>query len=608
MKYFDLPPLFEVKVPVSVSDTDSLRMSHFLKRLIPSNFKNLGDNIHLVEHMVSRFSKIEGDPQKIAERQLAMKWMFSNPKFLKFVSAIYYGRNNLGDESQFKAYSQNRKNAANALDRMFSQIDGIVEFFLESEIDILVGFATKLKNAVDSNRRLSIMRSISAKNQLKIDYCCLMELSVSKATWSRKKFYILTDETMSESISSEEEKNKLYKKLEIDEANSYVSSSSLIIPSSFFREFGEFLFKKHRSVLQKLSKTSGAKTISVKFEAQCAPDSFSGITGSFTFPNEAEQFFYFDVDQKGHLKFVLGKDVPVLNDRNKNYLENFYGNLHEVATTHLQGSLYLFNELEILHREFIESILDVVGYAGILQGLKDLVGERSELVCWPELLEAGKKDLKFEDLKNMILCLSGGLEGVVGNEFFDNQSVILTGANANGKSNWLNAISYGYIFGQAGLPVIGKQFAFSPVSSIFTHYVRGAEGDFDESRFQDELVRLRFIFDNLDKGSVLFFDESFTGTRSQDGIDQSLAVLEIAQELGLKVFFSTHFSELTEMSDVLNTYKNYHAKIRYKNNQPICSYKIVPGISEINTEQFLTKNMGLDSVGLRKIIKARKLV
>lgn len=606
MKYFELPPLFQQAISVPVSDTDSLRMLHFLDRIIPYHFKDIGRNIKLVNHMVSVLSNLEGDPESIVERQRVMRWMYDNPDFLSFVGTLGYEESDPGREEEFIAYSDKRRNAVDSLKKFFKQMDQLIDFLMNSGVDKLVRLAKSIKDSSESNRRLAIMRSVNTKNQQPIQYRCQMELLVKNSAYDRRIIYELSDETAFEQVIFSDGEIDFYRDIVIGE--DFYERCNTIIPEIFLSEFAKVLFKKYRSRLRTLMGTP--QTISVKIEATYTRGSYSGITGSFNFPGEEAQVFNFALNRKKRIRFVSGEEKGLVeySDDYQHYLDRFYQALYKASTSRVQGSISLFKNLEEVHKEFIISILDIIGYAGILQGMKNLVGEKSELVCWPKLADPEAKTLRFKGLKNMLLSSSIGVDEVVENQFFNDQPIILTGANANGKSNWLNAITYGYIFGQLGLPVIGKEFVFSPVSSIFTHYVRGAEGDFDESRFQDELVRLSFIFQNLDENSVLFFDEAFTGTRAEDGIEQSLAVLELAQELGVKIFFSTHYTELTEMPNVLTSYENYHAKINFKKEQPVCSYKIVKGTATINTRQFLTKNMGVDKPGLRKILKKRKLV
>ena len=134
----------------------------------------------------------------------------------------------------------------------------------------------------------------------------------------------------------------------------------------------------------------------------------------------------------------------------------------------------------------------------------------------------------------------------------DHRIYILTGANRGGKTTVTQAIGLMFVLAQGGIRVPAKEFRFSPVDNIYTHYPADENQTMDLGRLGEESSRFREIFRKLTSLSLLLLNESFSTTSFEEGYFIARDVVRSLKRLGLRTIYNTHMHKLAADADELN--------------------------------------------------------
>lgn len=78
--------------------------------------------------------------------------------------------------------------------------------------------------------------------------------------------------------------------------------------------------------------------------------------------------------------------------------------------------------------------------------------------------------------------------------------------------------------------------------------------------------------------SLILFDEIGRGTATYDGMALAQAILEyVISKIHAKTFFSTHYHELTALSNEYKQMKNVHVSVTDENDKVTFLYKVTDG-------------------------------
>jgi DNA mismatch repair protein MutS2 len=137
-------------------------------------------------------------------------------------------------------------------------------------------------------------------------------------------------------------------------------------------------------------------------------------------------------------------------------------------------------------------------------------------------------------------------------EFGEARVVVITGPNAGGKTVALKTVGLLSLLHASGLPVpslAGSRLpAFRRVIAVI-----GDEQDLlhDRSTFSARLLRLREVWEDADRGSLILLDELGSGTNPQEGAALSEPLLERLIEVGASAVLTTHLVELAALAHEL---------------------------------------------------------
>ncbi len=167
-------------------------------------------------------------------------------------------------------------------------------------------------------------------------------------------------------------------------------------------------------------------------------------------------------------------------------------------------------------------------------------------------------------------------------ELHDQQSLlIITGPNMGGKSTYLRQVALSCIMAQCGSFVPARHADLPILDRVFTRIGAGdnlAEG---KSTFLVEMEETATICTQATRNSLVILDEVGRGTSTFDGMALAQAIVEyIAQYIGARCLFATHYHELTHLSGTIPSIANFHADCKKVNDSIIFLHKIVAGIAQ----------------------------
>ncbi len=178
------------------------------------------------------------------------------------------------------------------------------------------------------------------------------------------------------------------------------------------------------------------------------------------------------------------------------------------------------------------------------------------------------------------------VEKVLKNEYVPNDIVmdddvnilLITGPNMAGKSTYMRQLAIIVIMNQIGSYVPCKSCKIPLFDKIFTRI--GASDDLvsGESTFMIEMKEANMAIAEATTNSLLLFDELGRGTATYDGMSLAQAILEYIHDyIKAKTLFSTHYHELTSLSNELINLKNIHVSAIEREGEIIFLHKIKKG-------------------------------
>ena len=223
------------------------------------------------------------------------------------------------------------------------------------------------------------------------------------------------------------------------------------------------------------------------------------------------------------------------------------------------------------------------------------ISEYRKKVNYTEPIFYSAEQIKEKDLNSSKTLIAEELnhpllEIGVTNTIKAEKSVLLTGANASGKSTFLKALAINQIFAQTLYMTLSERFVttFMKVitSMALTDNILGKE-----SYFVVEIKSLKRIFDELGEIPVLcFIDEVLRGTNTIERISASSEILKNLSEKNALVFAATHDIELTEL--LKDQMLNFHFSETVDGNNVLFDYKLKEGPSNSSNAISLLKSYG----------------
>jgi DNA mismatch repair protein MutS len=189
--------------------------------------------------------------------------------------------------------------------------------------------------------------------------------------------------------------------------------------------------------------------------------------------------------------------------------------------------------------------------------------------------------LTIEDGRHPVVENSTSLEAFVPNSVAlnEDQSIaIITGPNMAGKSTYIRQVAVLTLLAQIGSFLPARKAEIGVVDRIFTRV--GASDDLTrgQSTFMVEMNETANILNNAGRRSLIVLDEVGRGTSTFDGVSLAWAITEyIAEQIGARTLFATHYHELTALEASYPNVKNFNFAVKEWNDDIIFLRKVIEG-------------------------------
>ncbi len=321
-----------------------------------------------------------------------------------------------------------------------------------------------------------------------------------------------------------------------------------------------------------------------------------------------------DVFQEQIITLRNGRYVLLIKSEHKHRLK---GIIHDQSKSHMSlffeplEAIPLNNEIHILVAEENEEQYRIL--ADLSQKIRteiqnlwkdfDILGELDLLYAIsrlsivlkgvePLLNEEGRVDLV--DALNPLLCFQQP-DGVVpvhlkiGNGI---KTLIISGANAGGKTVALKTLGLLTLMAQSGIPIPAKDGSeVSIFEDIFA--VIGDEQNIGEnlSTFSAHLLHVNQILKKAGKKSLVLLDELGVGTNAQEGSALAMAFLDKFREREVSLVITTHFDALKAYGYLYPDVENAAVEFDEETLEP--RYRLSYGRSGLSNAFLVAEKLGI---------------
>lgn len=239
----------------------------------------------------------------------------------------------------------------------------------------------------------------------------------------------------------------------------------------------------------------------------------------------------------------------------------------------------LFNKIKDEVSKNIRDLQEVskrIAYLDVMQSLST-VSEECNFV---------RPTINHEHIINVLDARHPVVEKVIKGDYISNDIImdkdtsvlLITGPNMSGKSTYMRTLAVLIILNQIGCFVPAKEANIPVFDKIFTRI--GASDDLvgGESTFMVEMKESAYALKNATINSLILFDELGRGTSTYDGISLAGSIISyITKHIKCKTMFSTHYHELTKMSELDPSIKNVHVTIDENEGGVVFLHKVLDG-------------------------------
>lgn len=254
---------------------------------------------------------------------------------------------------------------------------------------------------------------------------------------------------------------------------------------------------------------------------------------------------------------------------------------------HLDIVLFRGIDKRLIEKE--DDVRQLIDYLGAIEAALAIDSYRAslEVYCKPEF----SNELVIKDIYHPLL------EDAVKNDVSLSKSMLITGANASGKSTFLKAMALGTIMAQTICTVCASSYKM-PMLRTYTSMALKDNVQDGDSFFMAEIKSLKRIVDarTLDADRVIcFVDEILKGTNTVERIAASSQVTKYLVDSGVICVFATHDIELSALlDDIIN---NVHFEEgESESKEDVCfTYKLMEGPATSRNAIKLLGKLGMDA-------------
>ena len=228
--------------------------------------------------------------------------------------------------------------------------------------------------------------------------------------------------------------------------------------------------------------------------------------------------------------------------------------------------------------ERLQKTANVIANVDVLTSLA-IVAENNNYVC-PEIDDSGV--IEIEEGRHPVVEKMIDSGSFVQNDtqldVTENRVAIITGPNMAGKSTYMRQVALICLMAQMGSFVPATKAHLGIVDKIFTRVGASDDLSMGQSTFMVEMAEVANILKDATSKSLVVLDEIGRGTSTYDGLSIAWSVAEyMAEQIGCKTLFATHYHELVQLEEKISGIKNYSIAVKEKGEDIIFLRKIVEG-------------------------------
>ncbi len=300
-------------------------------------------------------------------------------------------------------------------------------------------------------------------------------------------------------------------------------------------------------------------------------DSENRLEGIIHDHSQSRMTFFFEP-----LQLVpLNNEINVLVGEEKEEEYRILGGLSDRVREEGQN---LWNDLESLGE--LDLLFGMARLSSRLKGVCPLLNQEGRI----EMKEARNPLLTLQREDQVIpitLRMGGGV-----------RVLIVSGANAGGKTVALKTLGLLTLMVQSGLPIpVAEESQVGIFRDIFA--VIGDEQNIEEnlSTFSSHLLHVNQILGSAGPQSLVLLDELGVGTDAQEGCALAMGFLDRFRESGASVVVTTHFDRLKTYGYLHPEVENVAVEFDEKTLEP--KYTLAYGSSGLSNAFFIAEKLGI---------------
>ena len=217
-----------------------------------------------------------------------------------------------------------------------------------------------------------------------------------------------------------------------------------------------------------------------------------------------------------------------------------------------------------------DAVLRLFRFAGMMDAAIACASFRESLTFWCEPSFGPEEKISFQGMYHPLITSAVRSSGEFG------KSIMITGANASGKSTFMKGIAVNVILAQT-LHTCAAHRSTMPAMDVMSSMAIRDDVILGESYYVREVRYMKRMLCRLEEKRLVLFviDEVMKGTNQKDGPVISEALLRYLKSKNCFVIVATHDCALAER---LGTeYAQYHFDCRYENGDLRFDYRIRQG-------------------------------
>ncbi len=251
-------------------------------------------------------------------------------------------------------------------------------------------------------------------------------------------------------------------------------------------------------------------------------------------------------------------------------------------------------------RQTLRNDFELLGELDLLLAMARLSSRLKGI--YPLLNEEGRIEMK--DARNPLLALQreDRVVPVTLRMGGGKKVLIISGANAGGKTVALKTLGLLTLMVQSGLPIpVAEGSHVGIFRDIFA--VIGDEQNIEEnlSTFSSHLLHVNQILENAGPHSLILLDELGVGTHAQEGCALAMGFLDRFRESGASAVITTHFDRLKAYGYLHPDVENVAVEFDEKTMEP--RYRLSYGSSGLSNAFLIAEKLGISE----KVLEAARL-